>query len=223
MLQMREEVAMKNIQSGRSMIEMLGVLAIIAVLSVGGIAGYSKAMEKWKINKLISEYNDLIFGLLEYRQSFQKNIVDKFYLTDTVLSLNIVPNTWKKLNDIFLIDSYGSIVSVQYREKNNNFYLYEKEGIIVAFYPGGIIRDEGGVFISNKFNNNICFEMYQNVIKPLHKTINGVKMNKENTSYAGDAYCNNIIPCLRDMSLHQMEELCSSCDEGKHCYIEIFF
>ena len=39
---------------GRSMIEMLGVLAIIGVLSVGGIAGYSKAMEKYKINKTIS-------------------------------------------------------------------------------------------------------------------------------------------------------------------------
>ena len=39
--------------SGRSMIEMLGVLAIIAVLSVGGISGYSKAMEKWKIDKTI--------------------------------------------------------------------------------------------------------------------------------------------------------------------------
>ena len=39
--------------AGRSMIEMLGVLAIIAVLSVGGIAGYSKAMEKFKINKTI--------------------------------------------------------------------------------------------------------------------------------------------------------------------------
>ena len=36
---------------GRSMIEMLGVLAIIAVLSVGGIAGYSKAMTMWKIDK----------------------------------------------------------------------------------------------------------------------------------------------------------------------------
>ena len=33
-------------ESGRSMIEMLGVLAIIGVLSVGGIAGYSKAMNK---------------------------------------------------------------------------------------------------------------------------------------------------------------------------------
>lgn len=41
--------------SGRSMIEMLGVLAIIGVLSVGGIAGYSKAMEKFKINKTIEQ------------------------------------------------------------------------------------------------------------------------------------------------------------------------
>ena len=35
-------------QSGRSMIEMLGVLAIVGVLSVAGIAGYSKAMAKYK-------------------------------------------------------------------------------------------------------------------------------------------------------------------------------
>ena len=31
---------MKNNQSGRSMVEMLGVLAIIGVLSAGGLAGY---------------------------------------------------------------------------------------------------------------------------------------------------------------------------------------
>lgn len=40
-------------QSGRSMVEMLGVLAIIGVLSVGGIAGYSSAMYKFKINKTV--------------------------------------------------------------------------------------------------------------------------------------------------------------------------
>ena len=33
-------------ESGRSMVEMLGVLAIIGVLSVGGIAGYTTAMNK---------------------------------------------------------------------------------------------------------------------------------------------------------------------------------
>ena len=42
-------------QSGRSMIEMLGVLAIIGVLSVGGIAGYSKAMMKYRTNKFIEQ------------------------------------------------------------------------------------------------------------------------------------------------------------------------
>ena len=45
----------KSGQSGRSMIEMLGVLAIIGVLSVGGIAGYSKAMMKYRINKTIEQ------------------------------------------------------------------------------------------------------------------------------------------------------------------------
>ena len=42
-------------QYGRSMIEMLGVLAIIGVLSVGGIAGYSKAMHRYRINKAIEQ------------------------------------------------------------------------------------------------------------------------------------------------------------------------
>ena len=37
------------------MIEMLGVLAIVCVLSVGGIVGYSKAMEKFKLHKLINQ------------------------------------------------------------------------------------------------------------------------------------------------------------------------
>ena len=41
--------------SGRSMIEMLGVLAIIGVLSVGGIAGYSKAMHRYRVNKTIDQ------------------------------------------------------------------------------------------------------------------------------------------------------------------------
>lgn len=47
----------KNYQneSGRSMVEMLGVLAVIGVLSVAGIAGYSRAMDKHKANTIINE------------------------------------------------------------------------------------------------------------------------------------------------------------------------
>lgn len=47
----------KNCQSGRSMIEMLGVLAIAGVLSVSGIAGYTYAMTQYKVNNLINDLN----------------------------------------------------------------------------------------------------------------------------------------------------------------------
>ena len=53
----------KEVQNGRSMIEMLGVLAVIGVLSVGGIAGYSKAMMKYRVNKTIEQIT-LIAGNL---------------------------------------------------------------------------------------------------------------------------------------------------------------
>ena len=45
----------KMLQSGRSMVEMLGTLAIIGVLSIGGIAGYSYGMDKYRCNKTIND------------------------------------------------------------------------------------------------------------------------------------------------------------------------
>ena len=61
-------------QYGRSMIEMLGVLAIIGVLSVGGIAGYSKAMTKYRINKTIEQIT-LIAGNIRAFWGSQKNFL----------------------------------------------------------------------------------------------------------------------------------------------------
>ncbi len=43
--------------TGRSMIEMLGVLAVIGVLSIGGIMGYKYAMTKYQSNKIAHELN----------------------------------------------------------------------------------------------------------------------------------------------------------------------
>ena len=44
---------MKELQNGRSMIEMLGVLAIIGVLSIGGLAGYTMAMNRHRANQIL--------------------------------------------------------------------------------------------------------------------------------------------------------------------------
>lgn len=62
-------------ENGRSMIEMLGVLAIIGVLSVGGIAGYTKAMYRLKMNKTIDIVNR-IFHELEELSSHRFNNED---------------------------------------------------------------------------------------------------------------------------------------------------
>lgn len=50
-------------QSGRSMVEMLGVLAIIGVLSIGGIAGYSRAMIKFKVGKSLDQISMLVASI----------------------------------------------------------------------------------------------------------------------------------------------------------------
>ena len=80
---------MKINESGRSMIEMLGVLAIIGVLSVGGIAGYSKAMSKYRVNKTVDQISHIaantriLFGSqtsyasLGTSASDAKDIIDK--------------------------------------------------------------------------------------------------------------------------------------------------
>ncbi len=53
---------LKN-ETGRSMVEMLGVLAIIGVLSVGGIAGYKSAMQSHMANEI---NNNLKVAMVEY-------------------------------------------------------------------------------------------------------------------------------------------------------------
>ncbi len=82
---------------GRSMIEMLGVLAIIAVLSVGGIAGYSKAMTQFKVNKIIAETNQLIADAHEYALKDKSFSVP--YNKEIRKSLGLCPESWKNCED----------------------------------------------------------------------------------------------------------------------------
>ncbi len=49
----------KSNDTGRSMIEMLGVLAIIGVLSIDGIEGYKFTMTKYQANQVVNEVNCL--------------------------------------------------------------------------------------------------------------------------------------------------------------------
>ena len=79
----------KTNESGRSMIEMLGVLAIIGVLSVGGIAGYSKAMNKFKTNKVADNVSMLVANIKTlYAQQNSYNGLD----VNSAISMGVVPD-----------------------------------------------------------------------------------------------------------------------------------
>lgn len=74
-------------QTGRSMVEILGVLAIIGVLSVGALTGYSAAMEKNKVNAIVDEMSHIVANIHSiYPHSNYKNIS----LIDLV-KLNAIP------------------------------------------------------------------------------------------------------------------------------------
>ena len=76
-------------QSGRSMIEMLGVLAIIGVLSVGGIAGYSKAMNKFKTNKVADNVAMIVTNIRTlYAQQQNYNGLNN----KTAVEMGVVPD-----------------------------------------------------------------------------------------------------------------------------------
>ncbi len=81
---------MKSInENGRSMVEMLGVLAIIGVLSVGGIAGYSKAMNKYKINKTTDQVSMLVANI---RTIFSSQGDYEGLTNERAIRFGVVPN-----------------------------------------------------------------------------------------------------------------------------------
>lgn len=101
---------MRNNEQGRSMIEMLGVLAIVGVLSVGGIAGYSKAMGKFKTNKAIDQVNMLttnIRTLYSSQRSYEGlgNAVAR--------SMNLVPAEMQGEDSGDINNAFGGTLTIE--------------------------------------------------------------------------------------------------------------
>ena len=106
-------------QNGRSMIEMLGVLAIIGVLSVGGIAGYSKAMMKYRINKTIEQIT-LIAGNVRTFFAPQKSYegVNK---NKILRKAKIIPDEmWYSDTSIINVFGYGVYVENAYKSTSGD-------------------------------------------------------------------------------------------------------
>lgn len=109
-----------NNQSGRSMIEMLGVLAIIGVLSVGGISGYSKAMTKFKTNKTLDQIamtltnirtlyaQQVMYDGLSTSNAYDMGVVDDAMVVSTAAGSNTLKNPFANAAGSFLLGTAKS-------------------------------------------------------------------------------------------------------------------
>ena len=202
---------------GRSMIEMLGVLAIIGVLSVGGIAGYSKAMEKFKINKATEEYNYMVWGLIEHLDDLRriKLTNDWIPLADYVSDLNLVPESWEKVQ--FPALTSGLALS-GFRDTYNNyvFLLLHPDGNIVQIETrvGGQSSTDDGQ-ISESFSKEFCINWFSNVAQPLSSVLKSASLGKKSATleFFGAAYCPAGSKCLKDLAVSDISQLCASCDK----------
>lgn len=145
-----------ELQCGRSMVEMLGVLAIIGVLSVGSIAGYSKAMKKYRLNKHTESYNMLLSNALQISASINKappgtNKNDIFY-NEFLYKAQLLPDGISYKKEGWNVVEYT---------KNN--HLVDVLGNKMSFYSRTSYGYSFGLFTAlanNDYSKDIC----QNII-----------------------------------------------------------
>jgi len=106
---------MRNInENGRSMVEMLGVLAIIGVLSAGGLAGYSKAMFKHKLNTTMDQLTMLVTNI-RTMYGTQDNYKD--LSPAQAIQLGIIPAAMRNGNSA-LVNPFKGVVQIGVAKSN---------------------------------------------------------------------------------------------------------
>ena len=185
--------------TGRSMVEMLGVLAIIGVLSVGAIAGYSKAMFKYKLNKQTEQINQIIATMFRYKSSLVLNhnssVLD-LNITPLLIKLGEVPKEMYTSDSRILQDIFGVSYWIYSRNTSKN----------ITLRTYSLPRAETGF--------QACKNLYL-IAKEWHKEIalitvinySGETYGSKGTYY-GDAYAGAERKHLKDLALSELDDIC---------------
>ena len=204
--------------TGRSMVEMLGVLAIIGVLSVGAIAGYSKAMMKYKLNQHAQAVSMLINNVLQLKGQLQ-------YEPDTETCYG---ELFKKMN--LLPDGINYVTNCGLTEKwfNGNISIYYNNS------PTGTGQNNfGGLIFSlpvssqgEEICRNILFAAKENAanlwqVELVKRTSDSVAIYPEK-ALLGNNYCEKDEKCLNNMTLNDTDVACNICD-GESCSLYVLY
>ena len=200
-----------NTQSGRSMVEMLGVLAIIGVLSVGAIAGYSKAMRKYRLNKQAEQINSILNSALSFGGNLGRasgSGYQRISLIPILKKLNAIPQEMIKNNDT-LSDALNSTIA-----------LY------------AVRESTGGSYYQLTLSNNYELDVCMNAVNTFKANADNLMQiniscwqDGQNTTikrYNGDNYCsgNN---CIRNMTVQKINDFCSTCQNKESFFFSVLW
>ena len=185
---------MKFYQSGRSMVEMLGVLAIIGVLSVGAIAGYSKAMMKYKLNKQAEQISALLFAVQQGVQGYT-TYGNTPYKTEYFKKLNLIPDGMKEQGN-YIYDALGNQIAL-YSVESKNISL------VIPRWNSSLSRAE---LVQSCRQIMQAIKEYQD--SPYLSTF---RINGDTTITYVSKYWNNCkySKCLQNISISELQQSCA--------------
>ena len=198
---------------GRSMVEMLGVLAIIGVLSVGAIAGYSKAMFKYKLNKQTEQINQLFNGITQYYHQLSNTE----NLLPVLKKLNIVPVEMLKNNPSYIFDVFNnSLIAIVAPCYDNN------HDTCTALYYYITINNNQDIAVCRNIINTVkenSSDLY--VVELLG---NWGQEGETQYIFSGDAYCGKLgRKCLKEISIYDMEGMCNSAKGKNNTHLKVWW
>ena len=139
----------KSHQSGRSMIEMLGVLAIIGVLSVAGIAGYSKAMQRHNLSETVQIFNSVIRACASLKDVPNTGLAGRSYDAMDLVNLGVLQDC-KSIDSERKCRTPTGAIEVSGQMSNPNRGSYDKLDITIV-----LSKDMCADFLSYNWHNII--------------------------------------------------------------------
>ena len=201
-----------SVCAGRSMVEMLGVLAIIGVLSVGAIAGYSKAMMKYKLNQYSEAVNLLINNVLQIKGQLQ-------HKANTVTNFRTILYKLKLLPDGIIYDENSEYVHDRWFN-NNILITYNNSQYIGS--DGKVEQNDMG-FIRLNFSPasmhgaEVCHTAI-NVIKQNAGDIEYMELLQYSDSDGRYNYSGRIRSQeLLTLNISKIDQLCNQCRDYEVC------
>lgn len=185
----------KDLQNGRSMIEMLGVLSIIGILTVGGFSLVSKAVTENKINNVIDEisalaqrtrivFREFIYSCQEKQSGSNKSCPGDTDMTDFLHKAKAYPDVLDYENSVFM-DNEDIEMTVSYVVKDEVGYYVLKIDKIPEDICMGVANGNWGKAATNGFSG-ISFEGASNAVGgkvELDDAVEGCKEDGSSTIY----------------------------------------